>query len=75
MAPLMSLELTKNFLNRALRGRQMRGYGKQVRLRLSNATCLPFLEKMSAFKLWTLTTFPTAFFCYSQIAALCTTHR
>ena len=53
----------------------MRGYGKQVRLRLSNAACSIFLEERSAFKLWTLTTFPTAFFCYSQRVILCTTHR
>jgi hypothetical protein len=53
----------------------MHGYGKQVRLRLSNAACSIFLDETSGFKLWTLTTFPTAFFCYSQTVDLCTTHR
>jgi hypothetical protein len=44
----------------------MRGCGKQVRLRLSIVACLILLEKRSAFKLWTLTTFN------SERAVLCT---
>jgi hypothetical protein len=73
----MSLEHAKSFLERAL-GRP-HNINARIRQAGSFATqqcaCSLFLEERSAFKSWTLATFPTAFFCYSQRVFLCTTHR
>ena len=66
MAPLTSLELTKTFLKRAIRGRD--NINARIRQEGSFATqqCRVLDIKTSAFKLWTPTTFPTAFLLFSN---------
>lgn len=77
MAPLMSLELTKNFLNRTLPGRHK--INARIRQAGSFATqqchVLAISRKDVRLQVVDADNIPDSFFCYSQIAALCTTHR
>ena len=77
MAPLMSLELTKTFLKRALRGRD--NINARIRQAGSFATqqcrVLDISRKNVRLQVVDADNIPDSFFCCSQTTVLCTTHR